>query len=183
MNRLPGPFARVGMIARPGTPGLTGVIERVRSLVEAHGAALFVDPWLSDELDGHAGELRAGEDPPDLLISLGGDGTLLRGARSQPRGIPILGVNMGHLGFLTSLALDELEEGLGLVLSGGGWLDRRATIDARVKRNSDGKGPSLWALNDFVLHKGGVARVCGEIGVTTSDAMSGARIGPPAESE
>jgi len=160
LGPLTGPFRRIALIARPDTVGLDGVIDRVRAITDEVGARLAVDRWLvSRALEG-VEALRPGEEGDlDLLISLGGDGTLLRGARSMPRGTPILGVNMGHLGFLTSLALDQLDEGLRLILSGGGLIDPRATLEARVVRESDGEGPRLWALNDFVLHKGGVARV------------------------
>src|SRR5690606_2527592 len=96
----------------------------------------------------------------DLLITLGGDGTLLRGARSvAPHRIPVLGVNLGYLGFLTSTAPSELAAALDRVLAGAYWLDRRFTLEARVLRDGNPVGPSYVALNDAVLHKGGFARV------------------------
>jgi NAD+ kinase len=96
----------------------------------------------------------------DLLITLGGDGTLLRGARLVARAHkPILGVNLGYLGFLTSIAPSELDAGLTSLLAGDYWLDMRFTLEAQVVTKNGLAGPSYVALNDAVLHKGGVARV------------------------
>lgn len=76
------------------------------------------------------------------------------------RGTPVLGVNLGHLGFLTSLRRDQTAEGLERVRTGDCWLDTRATVEGRVAVDGE-ESPqgTLWALNDLVLHKGGVARV------------------------
>jgi NAD+ kinase len=96
----------------------------------------------------------------DLLVTLGGDGTLLRGARMvMAWEIPVLGVNLGTLGFLTSVTAEEAEEGLDRILRGEGLLDDRFTLEGCV-RGPDGQDRArVQALNDLVLHKRGVARV------------------------
>jgi NAD+ kinase len=91
---------------------------------------------------------------------MGGDGTLLHGARMvAAHGTPVLGINLGHLGFLTSIAPDEMEEFVPCLFSGDYWLDVRFTLDVRVVAASGESGPSHIALNDAVLHKGGLARI------------------------
>jgi len=91
----------------------------------------------------------------DLLICLGGDGTLLRAARSViPHEVPILGVNMGRLGFLAELAAGDLLDRLPEVLAGGCRIEQRAMLDATV---------STWAatyhaLNDVVVGRSSVGR-------------------------
>jgi NAD+ kinase len=97
----------------------------------------------------------------DLLITLGGDGTLLRGGRLVAgRDVPVLGVNLGFLGFLTAVAPDELEPALTRVMANEHWLDVRFTLEARVlDRHGNGGNEPYVALNDAVLHKGGFARV------------------------
>jgi NAD+ kinase len=96
----------------------------------------------------------------DLVVALGGDGTLLRAARMvQDRGTPVFGVNLGQLGFLTNTAEVELEAGLAQVLDGAGELDRRVTLQAQVFRGGEPEGEALHALNDVVIHKPGAARV------------------------
>ncbi|MBV9774856.1 MAG: NAD(+)/NADH kinase [Gemmatimonadetes bacterium] len=96
----------------------------------------------------------------DLLLTLGGDGTLLRGARRvAPFDVPVLGVNFGHLGFLTSAAPDELEDALRRFLNGEVWIDRRMTLEVHAVSSDGEVRGSYLALNEAVLHKGGVARV------------------------
>ena len=95
----------------------------------------------------------------DALITLGGDGTMLRGARFVgERPIPILGVNLGRLGFLTACGggADELETALDRYVAGDYVVQRRMAIAGHTSRNESDQ----WrALNDIVLHKGGFARV------------------------
>ncbi len=95
----------------------------------------------------------------DALITLGGDGTMLRGARFVgERPIPILGINLGRLGFLTACGggADELELALERYIAGDYVVQRRMALTGQTSRNES----EHWrALNDIVLHKGGFARV------------------------
>jgi NAD+ kinase len=96
----------------------------------------------------------------DLLVTLGGDGTLLRGVRQVVgHNVPVLGVNLGRLGFLTSVRPPDLEDALSKALAGEAYLDPRFTLEGRIINGDGAQGPRLWALNDLVLHKGGAARV------------------------
>jgi NAD+ kinase len=96
----------------------------------------------------------------DLLITLGGDGTLLRGARSVAAfHTPVLGINLGYLGFLTSVSSDDLPNALAALFAGRYWLDNRFTLDAQVLGRDGSIQASFVGLNDAVLHKGGFARV------------------------
>ena len=94
-----------------------------------------------------------------LLLTLGGDGTLLRGARLvSEHGVPVLGVNFGHLGFLTSASPEELEAALDGALAGTLKVDSRMVLRVRVESPGGEVHGSYLALNDAVL-KGSVARV------------------------
>jgi NAD+ kinase len=99
-------------------------------------------------------------DALDAMLTLGGDGTLLRAARIVSENpVPILGINLGRLGFLTCAPADGLETALRRLAAGEYVVEQRMTLDARV-RGSDGVERARWrALNDVVLHKGGFARV------------------------
>jgi NAD+ kinase len=96
----------------------------------------------------------------DALLTLGGDGTLLRGARLLAgRPAPILGVNLGKLGFLTSCGRDDIESALRALATGQFRAEARMALEARAL-DTDGAERRRWfALNDVVLHKGGFARV------------------------
>ncbi len=95
----------------------------------------------------------------DLLIVLGGDGTMLSGARLvEQRGIPILGVNMGGLGFLTEINFDDLPKALEKIFSGEFRLDARLMLAAQIRRADHIIG-TYSALNDVVVSKGHLARM------------------------
>jgi len=101
------------------------------------------------------------EEGIDLLITLGGDGTLLWGARLVAElGVPVLGINLGRMGFLTSVTLDGMEEALEMLFQGEFVLDSRSTLEALVMGEGGAEQRDRYlALNDFVIHKGGMARV------------------------
>ena len=106
----------------------------------------------------------------DLVVTLGGDGTILRAARhAWPARVPILGVNLGELGFLAELDADEAADKLPAYLEGQGWLEARSVLrvevpDSMVRPTGEVAGPSsddnpLIALNDIVISRGALSRV------------------------
>ncbi len=95
----------------------------------------------------------------DLIISLGGDGTLLRAARLvAAEDIPIFGVNLGGLGFLTQIGIDDLEKSLEKLYQGRYFLDERMMLNCTVKRKEE-EIKKFTALNDVVIGKGAFARI------------------------
>lgn len=95
----------------------------------------------------------------DLIITLGGDGTLLGAARSLAgTGIPILGVNLGHLGFLTDLEMADLFPCLDRLLQGDYIIEKRMMLAAEVRREGASVA-SFYALNDVVITKGPLSRI------------------------
>lgn len=149
---------RVGVVGHRGYDGLPDVLRALLRAAPTLGMTLAFEPELR-EVAGEGDTLAAG-DPLDALLTLGGDGTLLRGARFvAERRTPILGINMGRLGFLTSCRADEMESALESFARGEYRAEARMTLDARVQ-TADGSERRRWvALNDVVLHKGGVARM------------------------
>jgi len=152
-----GEFRRIGVAGHPRHAAIRPTIQELRAAAERNGAELFIEERLADVAPG-----TPLFDPQDLdlLITLGGDGTLLRGARMVATSLtPVLGVNLGHLGFLTSVQLRDVGGCLDALFRGDYWVDERSTLDVRVigpERRSD---ETFIALNDAVLHKGGFARV------------------------
>ena len=95
----------------------------------------------------------------DLIISLGGDGTLLNIAPLVERPeVPILGVNLGALGFITEVAVDELESVLSKTLSGDYEVEKRMTLEVRVL-GKNGRPHKFRVLNDVVIAKGARSRI------------------------
>ena len=162
------PIGRVAVVAREALDGLPDLVRRIEARLAQADAELHLEkpvhaelgvgvPWDPADRTGPS---------PDVLLTLGGDGTLLRGARAVAgRSVPVLGVNLGRLGFLTSVSLADLDGALDRLLAGEFRLDPRFTLEAHVLEAADAPeseaahGPFL-ALNDVVLHKSGVARVC-----------------------
>jgi NAD+ kinase len=95
----------------------------------------------------------------DLLLTVGGDGTILRAVQAVvPGRTPVIGINLGKLGFLTELAADEAEARLPLLLDGQGWTDERTML--RAELNAPGQEPKVFhALNDIVVARGEVVRL------------------------
>ncbi len=91
----------------------------------------------------------------ELLVCLGGDGTILKVGHQIPPGrqLPILGVNLGNLGFLTRVKADELFDELSQIISGNIHSEKRFTLKAFVKGPNYKKGLTLQAVNDFVIHR------------------------------
>ena len=131
--------------------------ETVR-IADAHRWSLFGDEDLAPLVNRPLAPLHP--DTLDLLITFGGDGTLLRGARRlEGRPVPVLGINFGRVGFLTSVSRDETTWALEAFAAEHHRLSSRSALLATV-RSPDGTVVSeSSALNDVVLHKGGVARV------------------------
>jgi NAD+ kinase len=149
---------RVGVVGHRGYTGLAEVLGALQRLGPELGLDLVYEPGLHDAVG--IGAPLGDEEPIDGLLTLGGDGTLLRGARFlDGRRVPILGVNLGRVGFLTSCAGDELEAGLRALASGDYETERRLTLETAVV-DAAGQERARWrSLNDVVLHKGGFARV------------------------
>jgi len=149
---------RVGVVGHRGYDGLADVLRRLGDLARRLDIRLAFEP----ELHTVASEHDVLDDPSslDALLTLGGDGTLLRGARALDGSpVPILGINLGRLGFLTSCGIDDLEAGVERLARGDFQAERRMTLDVRAL-GTDGEERMRWfALNDVVLHKGGFARM------------------------
>ncbi|MEO7216626.1 MAG: NAD(+)/NADH kinase [Gemmatimonadaceae bacterium] len=134
-------------------------------------ATLYFEPGLLDD------PTRLSLTSPSQIhvaLSLGGDGTLLRTARFlDGAAVPILGVNLGRLGFLTSCSASDLKPALAAVAAGEYDVDERMALRAEATR-ADGTSAQAWqALNDIVMHKGGFARML-TVRVTVDGEVLGA---------
>src|SRR6266849_291087 len=130
-------FQSIGIISRPRRSNLAVVVPPLLRWLEARGVQTFIDEETASSLpDGAKGQTRQHvADASQLLLVLGGDGTMLAAARlAAPREIPILPINMGSLGFLTSFTLEELHPALDDTLEGRYSLSERVMIDGELAR-------------------------------------------------
>jgi NAD+ kinase len=146
---------RVGVLYNPLSEPSTRISNDVAEWLNARG----IEVWRGVSHEGR--EVPAVLEGLEMLVALGGDGTVLRAARlGIPRGIPVLPVALGRLSFMAELQPDELFDGLETLLSGGGWRDERSLIEATILHDRHGGTPEqVLALNEVVLGHGEISRV------------------------
>lgn len=163
---------KVGIVGNPRYADLKAVLSYVAETAAGRGLSLHSEPrldsfWNRDVPSFESVDL-------DALITFGGDGTLLRGARLLAgRETPILGVNLGRVGFLTSATRDSLDAALDALVAGKYQTERRQALRASI-RDAEGETRSTqMAVNDVAVHKGGVARV-----IRVNVFIQGENVGP-----
>ena len=151
---------RIGIIAKPHRPEARGILQELVPWIAERGIEPVLDVDTAN-LAGMSGGHRKADIPGlvDLLLVLGGDGTLLSVARLVgERDVPVLGVNLGGLGFLTEVTLDEVYGALEAVFQGTYEVSRRMLLSATVHRQGE-RIAEYVAMNDAVINKGALARM------------------------
>jgi NAD+ kinase len=144
---------KIGILYQEHSEGAGALARTLAERLRAEGRVVWQealqkrDVRASDQLPGS-----------DMVLVLGGDGSLLSAARMcAEAGIPLLGVNFGRVGFLTELEPAEVDEKLPLYLNGDYWIDDRAMLQAEVE--DGGEHHQFIALNDMVVVRGAIPRV------------------------
>jgi NAD+ kinase len=149
---------KVGVVGNPRYPDLRAVLEHVARQAPERGVTLYSEERLASFWSREVATFQGGE--LDALVTFGGDGTLLRGARLLGgRETPLLGVNLGRVGFLTTATRETLDTALDALVAGRYVIERRQALEAAIR---DGEGHARtvqMAVNDVAVHKGGMARV------------------------
>jgi len=156
------PPARIGIITKPNEPRAAEVAARIAAWSAEHEINLFVNDRVKEK-DLPPGTFSASAreiaDHCDVLVALGGDGTMIATARLvSGRGIPVLGVNLGTLGYLTEFTVDDCIPALEAVVQGDYEIDSRMMLSWCVVRDGDLVGAGT-ALNDIVVNKSALARI------------------------
>ncbi len=153
---------RVGLVAKPDAAQAQSVILRLVEWFGSRGMTVVLEKETAGLVPSASVPAARKSDLPgqvDLLIVLGGDGTLLSMARAVgDLGVPILGVNLGGLGFLTATTLDEMLPALERLLSGGMEIEERMMLNASLRRGGQVVGQYI-ALNDVVITKSAMSRI------------------------
>src|SRR5262249_47819649 len=154
---------RIGIISRPRRSDLASIVPGLLEWLAVHGVQAAYDHETANALEGRAAseglsraEVAAAS---DILVVLGGDGTTLAAARlAAPLEIPILPINMGSLGFLTSFTRQELYPALERTLAGRVFISERVMLDVTLEREGNPPERQL-VLNEAVVNKGALARM------------------------
>jgi len=160
-NKTAGEKAKkIGVFCKPKAPSATDILGRLIPWLRKQNYHIFLDTGTAAIINESSSyEKREISQQADLLIVLGGDGTLLSVARAaHPHNIPILAVNLGSLGFLAEISIEELYPTLENILAGKFEIENRMLLNACIWRNGE-KVEDHNVLNDVVINKGAVARV------------------------
>lgn len=150
---------KLGIICKPGRPETLEILRSLIPWIAEKGCIAMVD-------ENTAGRLGVtGYSKPDIassaemIIVLGGDGTMLSvGRLVAEKGIPILGINLGSMGFITEINRDELYDAVGRMLSGDCIYEERLMLTARIYREGEMEA-EYTVLNDVVINKSALARI------------------------
>lgn len=151
----------IGLVLNRDKPAAWSVAKRLVDLIEAKGARAVLEPEDARALGRPDAALPRARFPGaiDLLFVLGGDGTLLGFAREfAPHQIPLLGINVGRLGFLSEAEPDDLPAAVDRILKGDYCLEARMMLEAEWVRDGEARG-SFLALNDVGVARGSFSRM------------------------
>lgn len=143
---------RIGILAHPKRTNTVPVAKEAQAIAQQHGVEVWLkETWSPDDL--HSDLPKA-----DVIVAIGGDGAILQAARlCAPYQVPVFGLNMGYLGFLTEASPEDWEQSLKRIIAGDYWIESRLMIQGSVWRD----GACLVddnALNDVVVSRGAIAK-------------------------
>ncbi|OGO30273.1 MAG: hypothetical protein A2Z29_09025 [Chloroflexi bacterium RBG_16_56_11] len=143
---------KIGILYHPRVEATQRKASEIEGILRARG----ITAWVCSAWDktGAAGRL----DGTDLLLTVGGDGTVLRAVQiAVPGNIPIAGINLGKLGFMTEMDAGEVPQKLPEIIGASGWIDERSMLQAEA--TISGRSQTFHALNDIVVARGEIARL------------------------
>jgi NAD+ kinase len=150
----------VGLVVKRERPEAVTIARTLTRFLRSKHKTPIADSETAKKIGAEAVERHHLADRADLIVVLGGDGTLLGVARLvASKGIPIIGVNLGGLGFLTEVTIREAQAALGRVLAGNYEVDKRIMLEAIIERASEQLAQSYQAFNDVVVGKGPLGRM------------------------
>ena len=156
MNRIS--IKKVGVILRPSTPELKSTFFKLEKIFAKYNIEVYIDSISGGMIDVMGMEFEHLCKQCDILVTLGGDGTLISSVRrSLSYDIPVLGVYAGNLGFLADVGMDELEEFVQNMTKGNCRIDERSVLEATVIKN--GEEITIHAFNDIVLTRPSISNM------------------------
>jgi NAD+ kinase len=152
-------FSRIALIGKLGSPEIAASLRELIGLLEKRGCEALVEKETAAELGARGLDYEALGARSDLAVVIGGDGTMLAAARSLVRHrVPVVGVNLGRVGFMTDIGHRDMARGLGAILDGKYAMEERTLLDAEIVRGSESLMSTL-ALNEAVVGKGSQGRL------------------------
>jgi NAD+ kinase len=155
------PVSRIGLVLKRHDPRVRDVVTEIIPWLQSRGVEVFLDQETAEQypLSSSVTTPEALASCVDVVAVFGGDGTFLYAARLVGgSGVPLLGINLGSLGFLAEVTLEEMQAAFERLLTGHYRLEERVLLDVRVLRQENQLAQYL-ALNDAVINRGALARI------------------------
>ena len=147
------------MLLRPSTPELKDKFFQIKEIFERHDIDVIIDTISGGMIDVMGQEFDIMCQSADILVTLGGDGTLISAVRRAfSFNKPVLGVHAGKLGFLADFDIEELDDFIPKLRSGDYRLDRRAMLEATI-HSKDGSKKEIVAFNDIVMTRPSISKM------------------------
>jgi NAD+ kinase len=152
-------FRRIALVGKLGSPEIVASLRELIAFLGKRGCEIFLEKETAATIGERGLDYAAIGAAADLAVVIGGDGTLLAAARNLVRHrVPVVGVNLGRVGFMTDIGHRDMQAGIDAILQGQYTLEERAVLDAEILRGRESVLRTL-ALNEAVVGKGSQGRL------------------------
>jgi len=152
-------FTRVALIGKLRSPEIAQSLRELSALLEKRGCRVVIEKETAADMGVKGEDYASLGSQADLAVVVGGDGTMLAAARNLVRHkVPMVGVNLGRVGFMTDIGHRDMVSGIGAILDGQYSIEERAVLDAEILRGNECVLRTL-ALNEAVVGKGSQGRL------------------------
>ena len=152
-------FRKIALVGKIGSPEIAASLRELAAFLKKRGCETLIEKETAQDIGERGLDYAAIGAKADLAVVIGGDGTLLAAARNLVRHhVPVVGVNLGRVGFMTDIGHRDMQEGIGAILEGKYRIKERTLLDAEILRGRESILRTL-ALNDAVVSKGAQGRL------------------------
>lgn len=152
-------FGKIALVGKLGSPEIAASLRELAAFLKKRGCETLIEKETAQDIGERGLDYAAIGAKADLAVVIGGDGTLLAAARNLVRHhVPVVGVNLGRVGFMTDIGHRDMQEGIGAILEGKYRIKERTLLDAEILRGRESILRTL-ALNDAVVSKGAQGRL------------------------
>jgi NAD+ kinase len=152
---------KIGIVANIEKEKSLELTLRLRKWAEKRGVEVYLEEQIAGRLDEREGlDRKTLAGIVDLLVVLGGDGTMLRTARAvREMDVPIVGINLGGFGYLNEVNVNEMDDALEMIIAGKYQTEKRMMLDVVISRGDGGQSRERTVLNDVVINRGNLSRI------------------------
>jgi len=152
-------FGKIALVGKLGSAEIAASLRELVAFLKKRGCETFIEKETATDIGERGLDYAAIGAKADLAVVIGGDGTLLAAARNLVRHrVPVVGVNLGRVGFMTDIGHRDMQDGIGAILEGRYKVEERTLLDAEIFRGSESVLRTL-ALNESVVTKGAQGRL------------------------